>query len=223
MTKHHFSLQEVFMFGWNKTKQHAWFVVLAAIIISIIINAVYFAPLLNLIVTLMVTLSVASLSLQIVRNHSFTFSDLFTPLLSPLRVLKFFALLGFYIIPVMLVALAMALLFFGVQGGSASMTVFGLVMTTLLLIPSIYITIRFNFFPFVVVEHEHATVPELIRISYKLTEKNFWSLFLFLLCAAVLNMLGMLALGVGLLVTMPVTLLATAYLYDRFKNHETLG
>jgi hypothetical protein len=219
MSKHHFTFKEVFMFGWTKTVQHAWFVFLTFIIISIIISGTVLNPILNALVTLMATLSIASVSLMIVRNHAFSFADLFNPLLSPRRVLKFFALASFYVLPMLLVALTTAVLVMGAASGSASVTIFGLVMSLFFFIPSVYITVRFNFFPYIVAEHEHSSVKDLIMMSYKLTEDHFWQILAFLVLGILLNIAGVLLFGVGVLATTPITVFACAHLYDRLKSH----
>lgn len=194
MTKQHFSFQEVFKFGWSKTKQHAWFIALTFIIIGIIMSAVKFVPLLNTVVALMVGLSVISISLLISRDQSFTFGDLFTPVLSPVRVLKFAGATILYVIAVT-------------------------IGTILLIIPGVYIATRFTFFPYIILENENATVDSLIKMSYKLTHNHFWPVFFFIVLAALLNFAGALLLGVGLLVTIPVTIFASAYMYNRLKAH----
>lgn len=207
------------MFGWAKTMQHAWFTFLTIIIISIIISATVFNPILNGIVSLMAGLSITSISLMIVRNHAFSFGDLFYPLLSPRRVLRFFALFSFYVLPALLVGLTMAILVVGAASGSASVTIFGLVLTLMFLIPSLYVAVRFKFFAYIVTEHEHSSVRDLLMMTYKLTEGHFWQLFCFLLLAALFNLLGLLLFGVGLAVTIPTTVFASAHLYDRLKSH----
>lgn len=236
MSKHHFKFKEVFMFGWSKTCQHAWFIFLTCLIIGIITCAtatnliliILTAPTLGgflaltfgVILMLMTVLSIASISLMIARNHHFTFVDLLNPLLSQRRVLKFFALIGLYIFPILLLAFATAMLVVGARQGSSSVTIFGMIFTLICLIPSIFIAVRFKFFPFVVIEHEHSTVKELLRMSYKLTENNFWQVLAFLCLAAALNIVGALLFRVGLLVTIPTTFFAMAHLYDKLKNHE---
>lgn len=219
MSKHHFTFKEVFMFGWAKTVQHAWFAFLTFIIISIIISATVFNPILNLVTSLMVALSLVSISLMIVRNHVFTFADLFYPLLSPRRVLKFFAVFSLYILPVLFVSLATAVFVMGAASGSASVTIFGLILTLVLFVPSLFVTVRLKFFPYIVTEHEHSSIKDLIMMSFKLTEGHFWKIFGFLLLAAFGNMIGLLFFGVGLLVTVPTTIFASAHLYDRLKSH----
>lgn len=239
MTKHHFSFKEVFMFGWNKTKQHAWFIFLTTIIISIVCSSVQqshyfigekgrivdmFAPTpLSVVVLVMILLSLVSISLSIARNHSFTFTDLVSPLLSPRKVLKFFALSAFFSLPALLLSLAVALTVTGISNQIASVTIFGFIVTLLLFVPSLYVLVRFKFFPFVVIENENDTVSELIKKSYKITANNFWPLFMYILLAGIFNLIGAMLLGIGLFVTIPITMFATAYLYDRFKNHYTLG
>ncbi len=219
MTKHHFTLKEVFTFGWNKTMQHAWFIFLTFIISSVVLCATALNPIINTVTGLMVVISLASISLMIARNHSFTFSDLFTPLLSPRRVLRFFALFSFYILPTLLAILTFTILIVGAASGSAPVATFGLLLTIAFFVPSVYVAVRFKFFPFVVIEHEHSNVKDLVMMSYKLTENNFWPLFGFILAAAAINLLGLLAFVIGLLVTVPTTFFAAAHLYDKLKNH----
>lgn len=236
MQKHHFKFREVFMFGWSKTCQHAWFIFLTFLIIGIITCATvtnislvilmaspiggFLALSFGVIVTLMIVLSLCSVSLMIARNHHFTFTDLVAPLLSQRRVLKFFALIGFYVLPMLLLTFSTAVLIVGARQGSASVAIFGIIITLLCLIPSIFVIVRFKFFPFIVVEHEHATVKDLIRMSYKLTENHFWFVFRFLCLAALFNIAGLILFRLGLFVTIPTTFFAFAHLYDKLKNHE---
>lgn len=195
MTKQHFSFKEVFMFGWQKTKQHAWFIFLTFIIASLISHASRFLPVFDFLVSLMITLSLASISLKIVRDHSFTFADLFYPLLSPRRVIKFIFLTLLYVIAV------------GI----------GLV---LLVIPGIYIAVRYFFYPYVAIEHEEAEVQDLVKMSYRLTNNHFWPVFAFMVLAFLLNVLGAALLVIGLFVTVPMTMFATAHMYARLKDHH---
>lgn len=219
MSKYHFTFKELFMFGWTKTTQHAWFIFLTFIIISIIASATVFNPFLSTLVVGMAALSLTSISLMIARNHTFSFSDLLYPLLSPRRVIKFFTLSLFYVLPVLLLTLTTIILVIGSARGSVSVTVFGLIFSLIFFAISLYVTVRFNFFPYVAVEHEHSPVKDLINMSYKLTENNFGPVFGFLFLAVCLNLVGLLFFGLGLLITVPVTVFASAHLYDKLKSH----
>lgn len=202
------------MFGWAKTKQHAWFLFLTALISSIIMGSVKHVPVFDGLVGLMVALSLSSISLAIVRDHHFTFADLFTPLLSPKRVVKFFVL-GIACIAICIVAASPFITAVLMQNPVAAG------MSALLLIPLTYFVVRFKFFPFVVIEHENASIKELIKLSFKVTSGSFVSVFVFLILGAILNILGAMVFGVGLFVTVPVTFLAMAHFYDKLKERHT--
>ena len=220
MTKHHFSFQEVFRFGWAKFKQHAWFIALTFVIGSIIMGAVGRNPVLGIIVGLMVALSVASISLVISRDRGFSFSDLFTPLLSPHRVLKFVALCAFFSVPPLLTFVSFAIFMTGAAVGNIFVSSFGLVLCLLVLIPSIFISVRFKFFPYVLLDKEHASIKDLVKISYQLTHNHFWILFALLIVCSFVNILGALFFFVGLFVTIPVTVLAVTHVYNKLKEHS---
>ncbi len=206
MSRHNFSFKDAFVFGWNKTKQHYWFCFLTFLLVTLIINSVDHVPLLRTVVTLMVALSVVSVSLLIVRDHHFTFENLFTPLLSPKKVGKFVLVSVLYAIPVILAAV---FLFF----------VPAKFLGLLVIVPSIYLAVRFKFFPYVVVENEDATLKSIIETSLKLTKGHFWMVLGLLVLIGLLNVLGLAFFVVGLAVTIPVSIFATAYVYTRLKDH----
>jgi uncharacterized membrane protein len=214
MTRHHFSLKESFVFGWTKTKQHYWFIFLSFLIYAIILSATSHArfPFLNAITLLIVGFSIASITLQISRNHSFTFADLFTPLLSPERVIKYLALAVLYIIPMVLLTAALFAPLFTQSLGKIG--------AILLMVPAVYLIVRFKFFPYVVLDNEKASIGELIRLSLKITNNHFWKLFLFLSLVAIFNALGAAAAVIGLAVTIPVSIFATVCVYNKLKEHS---
>lgn len=206
MSRHNFSFKDAFVFGWNKTRQHYWFCFLTFLLVTLIINSVDHVPLLRTVVTLMVALSVVSVSLLIVRDHHFTFENLFAPLLSPKKVAKFVLISVLYAIPVILAAV---FLFF----------VPAKFLGLLVIIPSVYLAVRFKFFPYVVVENEDATLKSIIETSLKLTKGHFWMVLGLLVLIGILNVLGLAFFVVGLAVTIPVSIFATAYVYTRLKDH----
>lgn len=206
MTRHHFSFKEAFVFGWEKTKQHYWFCFLTFLLVSLTVNAIDHVPLLRTVVSLMAALSVVYVSLLIVRDHHFTFESLFSPLLSPKKVGKFLFISVLYAIPVIL---AVVLLYY------VPAKIAGL----LVVIPSVYLAVRLKFFPYMVLEHEDASIKSLLDMSFKLTRNHFWMIFVFLLLVGLLNMIGALVFIVGLAVTIPISIFATGYVYTRLKEH----
>ncbi len=85
-----------------------------------------------------------------------------------------------------------------------------------LIIPGIYLALRFSMARFAVLEGAHIT--ESLRKSSRLTHGHKWKLLWFFLVLGVINLLGALALAVGLLVTIPVSLIAYAHVYLKLKN-----
>jgi hypothetical protein len=226
MTKQYFSLEEIFKFGWAKTKQHAWFIFLTFIISSLVINASTGISPVNVLVIFMTMLSIVSTSLAMTRDHHFTFADLYAPLLSQKRVVKFIVLGALYVFPVMIVLFSYELLRQGVMASRAGLFASGLVLSIPASIFAVYTTVRFKFFPFIVVEHEGATLSSLLRTSHSFTEGRFIQISLFLFFTIFLNLAPVItaaAFGniflLGIFVTAPVSILSTAHLYNRIKDN----
>lgn len=213
MIKQKVSQKEIFTFGWSKTRQHAWFVVLTILIALIASGAVSSLPLINVIVSFFVGVSITSISLLIVRDHHFDFTNLFTSLLSYKRVLRFALINIFYSLPLIIGTIPLIV---GVIMQSRALVIIG----TLLLIPLFYFIVRFVFSLFVVIDNENMSIANLIETSYKITKGYFGTTLLFILAATLLNILGVIFFGIGIFVTAPVTIFACAHLYTKIKTHH---
>lgn len=86
---------------------------------------------------------------------------------------------------------------------------FGLV---LLIVPGLIAMVLFMFSTFLVVDRGLGPL-DALKASVELTKGNRWPLFGFAVLTALVVALGVLALGVGLLVAVPIVGLATAYAY----------
>lgn len=82
----------------------------------------------------------------------------------------------------------------------------------LLILPGIFVAIRFQFFPYFILEEEISSFSALKK-SYYLTENLTFELFLFGLAVVILNIVGVLLFGVGIVFTYPLTTMATAVIY----------
>lgn len=219
MTKQHFSFKEIFMFGWAKTQQHAWFIVLTFIIMGVITNSVGRSPFLGGIVHLLVGLSLTSIALTMVRGHHFTFADLFTPILSRNKVLKYVGLSLMYIIPLMF-AISILNASFIIRSSMFALPL--ALLGALLGLLSLYSIFRFMFYPFLVIEHENTKFVDLIKISHAITGgPNLVPSLIFFALVIILNAVGALVV-VGLFITVPISLLATAHMYTRLSDHHTV-
>lgn len=81
-----------------------------------------------------------------------------------------------------------------------------------LIIPGVILAVRLSFAPIIVIDTKIGPV-EAIKESYNITKGVFWKMLLFWISIGLLNLAGFVALVVGLLVSIPVSTLATIYVY----------
>jgi uncharacterized membrane protein len=82
----------------------------------------------------------------------------------------------------------------------------------LLIVPGIIFALMFMFVTFIVIDRELGPI-EALKESHRITHGHKWKLLGFVLVLLIINLLGALALLVGLLVSIPVSSLAFAYAY----------
>lgn len=86
-----------------------------------------------------------------------------------------------------------------------------------LVVPGIYVAVRYALFGQVLATTS-TTAPQALRNAAALSDGRWWALFPLLLMAMLLNLAGMAFLGLGLLITFPVSLLATSDLYRSLQQ-----
>lgn len=82
----------------------------------------------------------------------------------------------------------------------------------LFIVPGIIWSIKYKFYPYFIVE-KNAGIWESMMLSGKATDGNKWTLLGLGIVLGLINLGGALLLGLGLLVTVPVTMLAGVYSY----------
>jgi uncharacterized membrane protein len=144
-------------------------------------------------VSLMFSLGFLNFSLKLIRGESASYQDLFS--VSPMQVFHYFIA--------------------SILGGLAF--VLGLI---LLIIPGIYLATRFSLFPYFIADQK-VNALEALQKSWNATQGHVLYLLLFFLAMIGLNLLGLLALVVGLIITIPVSNLALGYVYNKMKTHAS--
>lgn len=91
----------------------------------------------------------------------------------------------------------------------------------LLIIPGIIFSIKLQYAEYLIVDKQKDAVDSL-KGSWELTKGVKWNLFLFGLLLGLINILGFLALFVGLLVTVPLSMVANAYVYRKLLAQTNL-
>lgn len=91
----------------------------------------------------------------------------------------------------------------------------------LLIVPGIIWAIKFQFYSFLIVD-KGIGILDSLRQSSQMTEGVRMNLFLFGLLLILINLLGALALGIGLLISIPTSLMATVYVYRKLLPKAVL-
>lgn len=109
----------------------------------------------------------------------------------------------------------------GYLGFLLTQVLFSLIVSVglvLLVIPGILWAAQFAFAPFLVVDQQRDPIAAL-KESSRLTRGQRPQLIVFGLAVFGVNLLGALAFGVGLLLTVPTSVLAAAYVFRRLQAH----
>lgn len=85
------------------------------------------------------------------------------------------------------------------------------------IIPGCYVWARYGFYPFFILDRKSEPLKALGQAA-ELSRGHVGHLFILFLCCACLNILGLLLLGLGFFVTLPVTLIALAHTYRQLTG-----
>lgn len=95
-----------------------------------------------------------------------------------------------------------------------------LVGLVLLIIPGIYLMLRFSMAKLAILDHQNIGVFDALRISSEMTSGVKWELLGLFLVIVFINILGVLALIVGLFVTIPISMLAVSHVYVALSKRK---
>jgi uncharacterized membrane protein len=223
MHTHKFSIPQLFYFGYKKAVDHLVFLIQVVVILLVGSLLTKWSGILSSIFSLCATISLTTVVLMIVRGHKPVLADLFKKynnykifLHYILASIIFGAVIGLIFMPVLLSVA-------GMMGGHFSPFTVLLSPLTLVLailsIAGIYVVVRLQFYKFFIIDKGETALRALSH-SWKLTKKGTLHFFLYALAALVLNAIGAALFMVGLLVTVPITALATAKLYDSLTEEH---
>jgi uncharacterized membrane protein len=81
-----------------------------------------------------------------------------------------------------------------------------------------YLALIFHLYPFVLLDRDYGVV-RAFHVAWSLTEGAIFELVIFYAVVLALNLVGALLLGIGLLVTIPITILAQAHAYKQLTEN----
>src|SRR3989344_2844212 len=200
---HTLSIKEALSFGWEKTKKHFWFLVAVMVgtfAVSLLVNfgagnerlgfpLGLIAFLVSVAIGVAVEIGRLRITLKILDDVRGGIED-FLPNWDMFRKMLVTSVLQG------LIVLA------------------GLI---LLIVPGIIWGLRYYFATYFVVDKGLAP-REALRASAKMMEGNKWRFFLFNIVVAGVILLGVIALGIGLLWAIPTVMIATAHIYRKLSE-----
>lgn len=111
-------------------------------------------------------------------------------------------------------------LFFKYFFGTALTAIIVVLGYILLIVPGIILSLKLIFVPYLLVDKKMGIIDSL-KESSRITQGIKGKLFLYMIGLLGINILGLLALGIGVLVTIPITGFASALLYEgAIKNTD---
>lgn len=182
--------------GWNTFKKHGWFLVgafLATVLISLIVSNTIggrsmAGELLNNIVNIGVSLFISMgwvvVALKFAKHQEVSWKDFYN------HYKLFWKFAG-----------ASVLYWLIVVGG-----------LILLIVPGVIWALKYRMFSYLVVER-NMNIMDALKESARITKGARWSLLGFLIVGCLINVLGIIALGVGVAITAPIIMIATASVY----------
>ncbi len=220
-----FSIGTALRFGWEQTRLHSALVfglVILIAVLSVAHGIVSAHPLVSvsrgiasvllLILEILVSVGTTIIVLRLAKHEPATFGMVIPP----------WALLWRYLIASLLVAI-IVLCGIGIPGALAALAYysFGLTLSGKILIGigvgvacivGLYLLVIYSMVKFAAIDGLHSVIA-ILRRSMEITQGARWQLLLFFIVLILLNILGLIVFFVGLLVTIPVTMLSSAYVY----------
>ncbi len=194
--------KEALSLGWMRTKENVWFILAFMIIVYAASYLLENSPF-GFLVSVFSGFLMASAYLRIARGQKVDFNNIFADLSGN----KFFQ----YVILIIVVT------FFVVLG------------FVLLVIPGVIVAVMTSVSTFILMDEpkdvswKGDAFWRAVKRSRDLTRGHKWDLFGFFLVIMLLNILGALAFGIGLIITIPVTAIALAHIYDALKNKPIMA
>jgi len=204
MSPRFFSKSEAILFGWNTLKKNFRFflgmlaiVLVVNVLVGLVISSfseeapkvlVMVVSVISWVLDLLISIGVIKITLKFCDQEPTTYRDLFSA----------YRLLLNYLVGSIVYGIIVAIGF------------------VFLIIPGIYLAVKYQFYEYLIVDKGMGPI-EAIKRSGVLTEGVKRNLVLFWLALVGINILGLIALGVGLIATVPVSWLANAYVYRRLQ------
>ncbi|HEV7449519.1 MAG TPA: DUF975 family protein [Candidatus Paceibacterota bacterium] len=237
-----FSIKEAVVFGWHKVKSHSGLVfgvmltlfglqVASSIVQKVLANSALgiAASIVLTVLGIILGAGMTLIVLKLAKGEHAQYRDIVPDLTLVWKYFCVSVLTGVIVfLPLMaggLVALVLLVSTGSVNFSEGATTVghvwefaLAVLIGAAAIICALYLGLRYSMARFAVLEG--AAIVESLRKSARFTHAIKWHLVLFVLAIVALNIVGFIVLLVGLLVTIPVSVLAYAHIYLKLKAHH---
>ena len=234
-----FSSKEVIRSSWQIFKKNWRFIFLAGIatvVVEILLQLVQkgaqrsgaiidlIAAVFVIIIGIIVSIGWSKVLLLLTRTNHATWTDFESDAPVWLRYFKTAIWLGLYMIGYMIVAVIpfgiIALIGFLTHVKILAM-IGGILAYIAFIAVLLFVAIRYQFYRYAVIDYPGFRSKAIFKKSGEITKGHFWKLVVFNLVLALMNLVGLLCLGVGLIITIPVSKLASTKVYEILKQRST--
>lgn len=225
-----FSIKEAFSYGWNTFKKQWKFLVPFFLLITVLAMLASYFEKLNLggfevviglvraVVTFFIAAFIIRMSLGMYQGTTFSFK---TVQFKSIDAWKYALGSFLFSIPIMVSFGATFVYFLFRLGqsfaGGTSNAVDVFVLFFLCFVLAIFMELVFGFWSLSLFD-KNIKIIDAFKHSRKITEGNRLKIFGFLICSIILMILGVMALGFGLLISLPVIVLGKVYIYKKLDG-----
>jgi hypothetical protein len=246
MTQHTFTQKEVFTSAWNKVQEHGWFLFTAYFIAIIFLCSASFGPvglflfslgvsakvigitevILRFVLYYIVSIAILNTTLKIVKDNRAKYEDMISPFKTSHAPIAYTATSLIFAIILLLcfsaLLISLSTLSSGFQPGAlftskSYLVIFG---TSALLLIGAYYAMRLMFYKLFILDNSSIKAIDALKHSFSLTTGKNKELITFSVASIVFNAIGILAFGLGLIITVPVTVTAYVAIYKKLTHHE---
>lgn len=221
-TKHNFDIEKILNSAWDKTKEHFLFLVILLLGSAMITKIAMIIPIIGFVVAIFISMAIIKVSLIIISGKKPTVENIKTSLMNYNLAWKLIIGTLIYIAVPFLTIISLIITTFITLNPTnfSDLAVPFFILTLILAAISAYIIVVFQFYKFTIVDDENAKIIDSFKKSMNMVNGNFWSIVVFMVILVIMNALGKYALGIGLIITIPISLLASTILYKELSSGQ---
>lgn len=194
-------IEEVLQVGWDRTKQHFGYLVGLVILLfvaSMVLNVVSTAPVIGFILAIagqvILNMGTVHITLSLANGQKRSYKELFT------TVKPFWPFLGASLLVALIVGVGLVLL----------------------VVPGIVLGLTLQFYSYLIID-KHLGLVDSLKESARITKGHKWKLFWLMIILAIVNIIGVLIFGIGLLVSVPMSMMVMVHVYQRLVGTVSMS